>query len=88
MLWDDGALSGAGSVDTAGRGTDAFEPVDLAPADDGRPARVAKAALGFMHAVLLMDDGSVRTYGNGLFGHLGVDAAPRANDFAQRWSDS
>lgn len=90
LLWDDGTLAGAGSVDTAGRGTDAFEAVELADGADGRPARVAKAALGFMHAALLMDDGSVRTYGNGLFGHLGVEASPAAasqgNEFAQRWS--
>lgn len=90
VLWDDGTLSVAGSVDSAGRGTDAFEAVELADGADGRPARVAKAALGFMHAALLMDDGSVRTFGNGLFGHLGVDASLDAsqknNEFTQRWS--
>jgi len=82
LLWNDGTLSSCGSVDSSGKGSDRFVIVELA--NDAHKVGVKKVSAGFMHAAVLLADGTVRTYGNAMFGHLGISI--RTDDFLRRWN--
>jgi len=70
LVWNDGTLSSAGSVDMSGRGGDYFKVVKVDNAV--RSIGVKKADSAFMHAGMLLNDGTLRLYGNAILGHIGI----------------
>jgi len=70
LIWDDGTVSSAGSVDMSGRSTDSFAVVKLP--EDVRAIGVKKASSALMHAALVLKDDTIRLYGNAILGHVGI----------------
>jgi len=81
MVWNDGTVSSAGSIDSSDRNVYSFSVVKLS--DDVRKVGVKKACSAFMHVALRLNDDTIRLYGNAIFGHVGI-IIPR-EELMKRW---
>jgi len=83
MVWNDGTLSSAGSIDSSDRNVYSFSVVKLS--NDVRSIGVKKASSAFMHVALQLNDDTIRLYGNAIFGHVGM-VIPR-EELLKRWGN-
>ncbi|AKT37187.1 uncharacterized protein CMC5_013170 [Chondromyces crocatus] len=83
--WGSNSFGELGLGDTAHRGDEPGEMGDALPAVDLGTGRTATAlTVGYRHACALLDDGSVKCWGSGQNGRLGLgDTASRGNGNGQ-----